>query len=70
MRPTIGIGNSSCVARWRLLLTPFDIFSDGFGRALDRFGGDRQTGQELHLLSPPIEGSFMTHGGQHTAYPR
>jgi len=48
----------------------FDIFSGGFGRALDRFGGDRQTGQQFHLLAAPIEGSFMAHGGQHTADPR
>jgi hypothetical protein len=30
-----------------LLLTPFDILADGFGRALDRLGGNGQTGEEL-----------------------
>src|ERR1700728_869485 len=48
---------------------PFDICSDGLGRALYRFGSDRETGQQLELFSASIEGSFMADRGHHPAYP-
>jgi hypothetical protein len=53
-----------------LLLTLFDICSDGFGRAFYRLSSDRQTGQKLQLFSASIEGSFMADRSHHPAYPR
>lgn len=70
MRPTLGIGklqlHGSLVL---LLLTPFDICSNGFRRALYRFSSDRQTGQKLQLFPASIEGSFMAHRRHHPAHP-
>jgi len=69
MRAIRGIGKCSLHGLLVLrLLTPFDICSDGFRRALNRFGSDRQTGQKLQLLSASIEGSFMAHCRHHPAH--
>ena len=43
------------------LLASSDIFSDGLGGSLGRFGGDRESGQQVHLLATMIEGGFMAH---------
>ena len=49
-------------------LTLGNIASDGLRRALDRFGGDFQAGQDSHLLPAVIEGRLLTHQGVHAAH--
>jgi hypothetical protein len=51
-----------------LLLSLGNIAADGLRRALHRFGGHLQAGQHLHLLTPMIEGRFLTDHGMHAAH--
>ena len=50
------------------LLTLDDIVSDRFCRALHRFGGHLQAGQNLHLRPAVIERDLLTHQGLHAAH--
>jgi len=52
------------------LFTLNDLGTDGLRRALHRFGGDLQAGQQLHLLPPMIERSLLTHQSVHAAHAR
>jgi hypothetical protein len=51
------------------LLPGFDIGADGFSGALHRLGGDRQIGQQLHLLASLLERGCMANRGQHASDP-
>ena len=50
------------------LLAGGDVGSDGLRRALHRFGGHLQSGQNLHLLSTAIKRSLLAHYRIHAAY--
>ena len=64
-------GRSNCRAFWiSFLLTLDDIVSDGFCRALYRFGRHLQAGQNLHLLAAVIKRDLLAHQGLHAAHPR
>src|SRR6266540_4331890 len=51
-----------------LLFSACDIAADPLRRALHRFGGYLQTGQNLHLLAAVIEGCSLTHQRVHAAH--
>ncbi len=53
-----------------LLFSPGDIAADGLRRALDRFGGYLQTGQDLDLLAARIEGRLLADQCLHAAHTR
>jgi hypothetical protein len=50
------------------LLAPSNVFANGFGGALYRFGGDFQTGQQRHLPTSVIKGGLASHGGKHAPH--
>jgi len=61
------MGNSRC----SVLLALGDIRADAFRGPFDRFGGDFQSGQQLHLHTAALErGALAAHQSQHAAYPR
>ena len=51
------------------LLACGDVGANRLRRALHRFGGHLQTGQNLHLLATVIEGSLLAHHRLHAAHP-
>jgi hypothetical protein len=50
-----------------LLLPRGDIGADGLGVPLYRFGRDLQSGQQLHLFAPAVEGRVAADHGLHPA---
>ena len=51
-----------------LLLALRDVRANGFGHALDRFGGYRQTGQQPQLIATLLKGSLLTDECLHAAH--
>ena len=49
------------------LLARGDILAYGFRCPLHGFGGDLQTGEQFHLLTPVVEGCRRSHHGEHAA---
>lgn len=51
-----------------LVFTSRDIGADGFGHALNGFGGDLQARQQVHLLAALIERRLLAHRCLHTPH--
>ena len=52
-----------------LPLTFRDVGSDGLGGTLYRFGGEFQTGQDLHLFAAVVEGCLQADERLHAVHP-
>ena len=50
------------------LLARGDILAYGFRCPLHGFGGDLQTGEQFHLLTPVVEGCRRSHHSEHAAH--